>query len=103
MEKFLAYLYEGKIFGSTFREAEDLASMADKYNVQSLVRICVKMLETKVDEKNALRALYLSDLYPETSLREDALAIIAKSKKLMTTMTKESGLDMYYNDTSQYE
>ena len=76
-------------------DANALINAGEKYDVQFLVRVCIKMLEKKLDEKNEFRDLLLGDLDDETTRKKVVLAIKAiraEQCKTVKTMAKNSGL-----------
>ena len=76
-------------------DANALITAGEKYDVQFLVKVCIKMLETKLDEKNEFRDLFLSDLDDEATRKKAVLAIKAiraEQNKSVKTMAKNSGI-----------
>ena len=76
-------------------DANALITAGEKYDVQFLVRVCIKMLDKPLHEKNEFRDLFLGDLDDEANRKKAVLAIKAiraEQNKSAKTMAKGSGL-----------
>ena len=60
---------------NTIVEAAKLISAGEKYDVKFLVKVCIKMLEKKLHEKNEIRDVFLGDLDDEENRKKAVLAI----------------------------
>ena len=95
MEMFLTYIYEGRLPEYTFDVAAALISVATKYNVQSLLDTCTKILVAQLNDGNAIQVALLGDLYNAEALKSAAFTAIVESKRPLGTMSGWDELDRF--------
>lgn len=67
-EKFLEFLYTGKLENPSCRNALDLYEIADKYDAPELKTFCVDFLMENLAIENVCDVAFFADKYEETNL-----------------------------------
>ncbi|KAF6201334.1 hypothetical protein GE061_005782 [Apolygus lucorum] len=86
-EKFLEYMYTGRVEG-LIGFARDLLMLADKYQIDHLKSICVNSLITSITPLNAADLFNAADLYRDHRLKNKAVTII---RNHLSTVMKSEG------------
>ena len=94
MEMFLSFIYEDKAPPQDvpFEVAKQLMNVANKYNVQSLVKKGIRCMLACLNEENAIQMAVLGKLYNMDALQKAAKRVIAASEKSLVEMVEVSGL-----------
>lgn len=79
VREFLLFLYTDNLSGKTVMQDHcvPLLSIAMKYEVRGLVKICEGYLASQISEDNVVRILLVADEYAAFGLKDDALNFIA--------------------------
>lgn len=67
-QKFLEFLYSGKLEDISFSTAMHLYKTSEKYDVEELKYFCVEYMEQYLDEDNVCDVMFLADMYDDTKL-----------------------------------
>ena len=97
MEMMLIYIYESTLPKDlSFESLAELLGAADKYQIQSLVDLCVGKMRQILNADNAVQAAILGDTYRNKELKEAAIEAIAYSGTPFSSMTGCNQLRDHY-------
>ena len=96
MEMFLSFIYEDAAPPQDvpFEVAKQLMNVANKYNVQALVKKGIRCMLACLNEDNAIQMAVLGKLYNVDALQKAAKRVIASSEKSLVDMVEKSGLTL---------
>ena len=80
VEAFLGYLYEPKVLHLDVELASNLMSMADKYNVHTLVKACQGYLWDNLGADNLVQVAIVGHLCKEDQLKDAAISKMISSE-----------------------
>lgn len=84
MKQFLTFIYGGKCSEEFFKERENteqMISLAHKYDIPQLMKLCTVYLSSYLNCENASSILDLANLYGNQDLQREAVQFIAKRLK----------------------
>ncbi|XP_071033409.1 speckle-type POZ protein-like [Parasteatoda tepidariorum] len=81
LKSFLEYLYTGSVEKLNYESAVKLFSVAEKYQVQSLIDECYEFLLTVLSQKNVCELIYVADIVNHACLKKAAMDYIAAHTK----------------------
>eukprot|EP01012_Entosiphon_sulcatum_P006803 TRINITY_DN13296_c0_g1_i2.p4 TRINITY_DN13296_c0_g1~~TRINITY_DN13296_c0_g1_i2.p4 ORF type:complete len:118 (-),score=27.36 TRINITY_DN13296_c0_g1_i2:39-392(-) len=72
-------MYTGQCTGLLEKRAQDLLVMADKYQMESLVRVCEQNLCNTLTPDNAVALLVLAETHSAQTLRDTCVAFVTEN------------------------
>ncbi len=96
------YAYNGKIDISE-DNAEDLLTIADKYNIIGIVKMCAIFLWERIDSQNSIKTYLLAHYYNCQQLESTVESFIRENKIIDPNeeLTIELALDLWHKQISQ--